>query len=135
MKLDLSNKLDCNRAKQYLDKLIEKKSKAELKEFRPQRTNQQNRYFHACCAVFGDYTGYSVEEVKVIIKREFGRFMVYEKNGDKFLTSTSDLDKMQFIEFMDFFRNLASEQGCYLMTPEEFYEQQFEIEKQFGHMF
>ena len=130
MKLDLSKDFDRNKAQAYFKKLCDKKAKIELKEFYAKRTLDQNAYFHVCVSMFADFSGYTNEEMKTMLKREFGDFMIYDKNGHKFLRSSAELDKMEMIEFVDWIRRLAAEQGCYIPTSEEYIQHQFDIEKQ-----
>ena len=58
--------------------------------------------------------------------------MTYEKNGHKFLRSTTDLDTKAFANLMDFTRSFGENHGCYIMTPEEYLEYQFQIEREFN---
>lgn len=129
MKFDLSISPDRNKAKQYFDKLIEQKSKIELKKFSVSRSNQQNKYFHAACGILSDYSGYTIEEIKIIIKDQL-EFMTYEKNGHRFYVSTADLNKDQFGDLVDFVISFGDSHGCHIMTPDEFYDNQFAIEKE-----
>ena len=130
MKLDLSNSFDCNKANSYLTKLIDKKAKIELKEFRPSRSLTQNKYIHVCFGILADATGYTIEEMKIVTKREFQSFMIYEKNGVKFLRSTADLDSLEMTMFIDWLREFANDQlGAYIPTPEEYMMSEFELLK------
>ena len=91
MKLNLSNKIELQKAENYFNKLKEKGARVELKEFRPSRSNQQNNYWHLCCAILSDYSGYTIDEMKIILKDQL-EFMNYEKNGHKFYKSSADRD-------------------------------------------
>jgi len=133
MKLNLSNNIDRNKAETYLKKLIEKKAKIELKEFKPSRSNQANKYFHVCCAILSDYSGYTIDEIKIIIKDQL-EFMTYTKNGHKFYRSSANLDTDEFTLLVDFTRSFGEDHGQYIPTPEEYYDNQFDIEKQFNHL-
>lgn len=131
MKFDLSNKTERERAFSRFAFYSEKGKRIELKEWKAKRTNSQNRYLHVCLGFIAQETGYTLEEAKSVLKRQFGKFMVYEKNGEKFLNSTSHLDTNEITEFIDFIRHTASENlGVYIPTPEQYYEDEFEIEKQ-----
>ena len=101
MKLDLSKDFDQNKAKAYFQKLLSKGSKIELTEFKPQRSLQQNKYFHVCIAFFCIHSGYTMEEGKVTLKRTFGSFMIYEKLGRKFLRSSYELNSNEMSIFID----------------------------------
>ena len=128
MKLDLSKSFDQKKAQTYLGKLIEKQSKIELKEYKEPRSNRQNRYFHAICAILGNDLGYTVDEMKIVIKRNL-EWMIYQKNGVTFLRSSADLDTKEFTDLIDFTRSIGEENGCYLPTPDEFYGNMFDYEK------
>jgi len=135
MKLDLSQSFDLNKGALYFEKLKDKQAKIELKEFRQSRSIPQNSYLHVCFTILANETGYTIEEIKSITKREFGSFMVYEKNGHKFLRSTAHLDTLEMTEFIDWLRQFASDQlGCYIPTSEEYLVSQFEINKQLEHV-
>lgn len=136
MKFDLSKDIDRKKATTRLDALIKKGAKAEIKEHRGVRSVNQNSYLHVCIGMVALETGYTIEEAKTELKREFskterGRFSLYEKNGKKFLMSTALYDSKQMTNFIEFIRDLASEQlGCYIPTSEEYLTLQFEIDKE-----
>lgn len=130
MNFDLTINYDRFKAEEYFKKLMDKGEKIELKKFVGSRTNLQNRYFHVCCKILGDYAGYTVDEIKVIIKEQLD-FMKYTKGKHTFLRSTAELDKDEFIALIDYIRSFADQYGCTIPTSEEFNEYQFEIEKQY----
>ena len=129
MKLDLSREYDINRGKTYLAKLIKSGARIELKKYQERRTIQQNSYFHVACKILSDYSGYTVPEMKIIIKDQL-EFMVYEKKGHRFYKSTSDLTKEEFSELIEFVRGFGETHGCYIPSPEEHITSQFEIERE-----
>jgi hypothetical protein len=136
MKLDLSIQYDKSKAQHYFNQLLEKGAKIELKELKPKRTIQQNKYLHVCITIFANETGYTIEEAKTLLKRTFGRFMLYEKKGDKYLRSTADLDTREESEFIDFIRTFASQEaGIYIPTSEEYLRDQFAIDKSIESVF
>jgi len=129
MKLDLSNDIDRKRAESYLAKLIEKQERIEIKKFVSKRTVQQNKYFHVACSILSDYSGYTVDEMKIIIKDQL-EFMNYTKHEHKFYVSSADLDRIEFIALVDYTRNFGDQHGCYIPTPKEYLENQFIVEKE-----
>ena len=129
MKFDLQNDMDYKKAITYLKKLFERKDKIEIKKFQNKRTNLQNRYFHVACTILSDYSGYTVDEMKLIIKDKL-EFMNYDKGGHHFYRSTADLNKELFIILVDYTRGFGQDQGCYIPTPQEYYESQFDTEKE-----
>jgi hypothetical protein len=140
MKLNLAKEFDRDKAEAYFKKLFEKKAKIELKEFRPKRTIDQNSYIHVCFTIIANATGSTIQECKVDVKREHiklvhNSFMVYEKNGKKYLRSTADLDTIEMTNFVDWLREWAYETlGCHIPTPEQYRLEQFEIQKQLEHV-
>lgn len=136
MKLDLSSDIDLGRFKTYSEKLIKDRAKVELKKVKIKRSIDQNAYFHLCVAMFCNETGYSIEEGKTELKRSFGSFMIYEKQGKKFLRSSSDLDVMEMTEFIEWVRNVACYEtlGVYVPTPSEYIENQFQIDQQLQYL-
>ncbi len=135
MKLDLSKDIDKQRATTYLGKLMDQGAKIELKKVNSNRSLSQNAYLHACFGYIAQATGYTIEEAKTKMKREFGSFMIYQVNGDKFLRSTAELDTSEMTQFIDWLRNFSSEEiGVYLMTPDEYQQNRFEVEKELQYV-
>lgn len=126
MKLDLSKSFDVQKAQEKLDRHIKRGEQIEIKLFRKKRTLKQNAYLHILFTIFGVEFGYSIEEAKTVVKREFGFY--YEKNGMKFLRSTADLNTEELSSFIERFRNFSLEQGCVLPTAEEYLVNQFAID-------
>ena len=131
MKYDLSISKEKQLAERYFKKLCESGARIELKKFHSSRSLNQNNYFHVCCKILSDYSGYTVDEIKLIIKDDL-EFMKYQKGGHQFYRSSADLDKAEFGDLVDYVRGFGESNGCYLPTPDEYYESQFEIEKQFN---
>lgn len=99
----------------------------EIKVKRPKRTLSQNRYLHVCISLYATEFGYTLEESKTHLKRACP-WMRYEKNGEVFLKSTSGMDSGELTAFIDWIRNYASAAGLYIPTPEEYIENQYDIE-------
>lgn len=129
MKYDLSNSLDQNSAKTYFDKLILKNSKIELKAIQGKRSISINSYLHVCITLFAIEFGYTLAEAKVLLKRECG-FMVYEKNGQRFLVETSKQNNEECSKFVEWIRNYASKQDLYIPDAEEYKQNKFSIDKE-----
>jgi len=105
-------------AENRLRSLITKKAIVGIKEHKEKRTNAQNRYFHFCIKIISEETGYTIKEMKTVMKREFGYY--YEKNGMKFLRSTAEMDTAELSKFTDEVRNWAAMEGYYILSPEEY---------------
>ncbi len=128
MILDLSIPEDCVKAHGYFDKLIKAGDAIELKKIHKNRTNKQNRYVHALFTLYGGEWGLTMEETKTVVKRELG--YIYEKNGQKFLMHTSQMDTKELTEFIDRFRNMSADQGLYLPSADEFNDNYVELMKE-----
>ena len=128
MKYDTSKEAD--KARAYLEKLIAKQARVEVKEFRDARTLNQNSYFHLCCQILASDTGYTTEEIKQIIKDEL-EFMKYKKGDRYFLRSTADLNKDEFTVLIEVLLNFALEHGFNLPSPDEYLNNQFTIQKNY----
>jgi hypothetical protein len=97
-------------------------------EPKPIRSNRQNRYLHSIIALYAIETGYTLEEMKTVLKRECG-FMVYEKNGVKFLKSSAGMDTKEMTDWIDWIRHSAGMNSIYLPSADEFHTDYDEIEK------
>ena len=129
MKYNLENSFDVERAKTYFNKLLSDKSKIEIIKNREVRTIKQNAYLHVCITLFGINFGYTIEEAKTHLKRTCN-FMTYEKNNEKFLRKTSELDTLELTVFIDWIRNYSSDNGCYIPDANEYLMNKFEIDKE-----
>ncbi|MGH1436587.1 MAG: hypothetical protein ACRBG0_19245 [Lewinella sp.] len=100
----------------------------EMRLIDPKRSSQQNRYFHLLLGVLSKETGYTLSEIKTIVKRTVcNEMFIYRKPSlDKegvenlFLKSSADLDSKQMTEVVDTLRHWSSETlGIYLPLPDE----------------
>lgn len=131
MKFDLSQADDRIRAGNYFNKLLGQDARIEIKKHRDAKSPQQNKYLYACFKVLSDYSGYTIEEIKQILKT-MSSVMVREKGGHVFFRSISELDSKEMTTFIDEVRQFGLDQDCYIFSPDEFYQNQFNIEKQLG---
>ena len=119
MRYNLTIQSDVDNCQKRLNWLIEKGKQVELKEYRQNRSLDQNSYFHKIVSIWADDIGYTIEEAKTVIKRELGYY--YEKNGQKFLESTATMDTKRMAELTDKFRTWSSSEfGIYLPEPDEY---------------
>ena len=132
MQLDLSNTVDIKKGQLYFTKLVEGKSKIELKKITAKRTISLNSYLHVCVTIYAIHFGYSLYESKIFLKRKCD-FMVYEKNGVKYLKQTSKLDNSDCSKFVEFIRNFSAQNGCYVPSPEEYKSNKFEIDREINN--
>ena len=96
--------------KTIVDYLVELKTPHSVTIEPPKRSNQQNKCLHDNVGIIADHTGYSIEEMKLIIKEwvtKTGKLkMVEEKRTEKVefkvYRSTKDLDTKEFGILMDY---------------------------------
>jgi len=128
MKLDLSKQIDLNKAITRFEQLAEKGAKIELKEIRPTRSLPQNAYLHVCLSLYGIHFGYTLNESKTDLKRNYG--LVYEKDGKKYLRSTANLDSKELTEFIEYIRDVAGQNGCFIPDAESYLQNKFAIDRE-----
>jgi len=128
MKLDLSKQIDLNKAKNRFEQLVEKGAKIELKEIRPTRSLPQNAYLHVCLSLYGIHFGYTLNEAKTDLKRNYG--LVYEKGGKKYLRSTANLDSKELTEFIEYIRDVAGVNGCAIPDAEFYLQHKFAFDRE-----
>lgn len=133
MKLDLKLPIDIKKAETYFEKLKKDGAKIELKKVNQPRSISQNSYLHICLSIFSKETGFTISESKEVLANQFGSFMVYQRDGYTFRTSTSSIDTKQMGEFIEFIRQFSNEQlGMYIPDSTEFLINKFNIEKEYG---
>ncbi len=128
MKYDLSNSLDKQKAITAFKNHLEKGNNVELKKINPTRSVRQNSYMHVCLSLAGIFYGYTLEECKVVFKRDAKMF--YEKNGEQFLISTAELKTDEMTGFIDYIRTKCGKDGCYIPTSEEYLSNKFSIDRE-----
>lgn len=119
MKYNLADPKEAGLAMDYLLTLTKQGKKAEVKVSRPPRSLNQNSYLHLLLGYFGQHFGYTLDEAKIIYKRDVNPSVyVYEKNGAKFLRSSVDLDTAEMTKTIDRFKEFSKEQGLPLPAAE-----------------
>ena len=129
MLLDLAIPEDLKKAELYFKTMVISKFKIELKRILPNRSISLNSYLHVCISLFSIEFGYNLEESKTLLKRKCS-FMIYEKNGLKFLKKTRELNNQECSEFVEFIRNYAAQHDLYIPTSEEYKTNKFNIDKE-----
>lgn len=90
------------------------------------RTLRQNRYFYAVLNIIGNHLGYSTNEIKCLLKVEFGMYdeVVNKKTGEILLDyhSTANMTKKEFSDLTEKIVIFANKIGIKVLTPEEYYE-------------
>lgn len=126
------NELEVKKAKQYFNKLLTSYSKFELSKITPKRTLKLNSYLHVCINIYAIEFGYTLKEAKTYLKR-ICPFMVYEKNGQKFLKETSKMNSQECSEFIEWVRNYSAQEGLYIPDAEEYKLNKFNIDKEINN--
>ena len=116
---DFSKPEDLKRFDTRIEFLKGKCKKIELKEVRQTRSIKQNNYLHLILSYFGIETGYTLHESKILFKKMSPEIFVYEKNGDKFLKSSSDCNTEEITISIERFRNVCEENGLYIPEPND----------------
>lgn len=130
MLLDFSKEFDVLKARAWVERKIAKKAKAELKDYREQRTLDQNAYMHVCLAMFCAETGYTRNEALDSFSYQLPDLMRYEKHGLNFRKSTADLDTKEMGILIDTIRQLSMDNlGLYIPESEVYLKNQFELRK------
>lgn len=126
---DLNDPNESIQARERFEKMMQSCKMIELKEKRKKRTIKQNSYLHVCISLFAIELEYTLQEAKTHLKRNC-YMMIYQKDGEYFLRSSTDLDTAELTQFIEWIRNYSAGHGCYIPTPEEYIENQFYIDKE-----
>ena len=131
MLLDLTNSIDIQKAKAYLDKMIQKGEKVEIRKIQKQRTIRQNSYLHVCLSLFCAETGYTIDEAKELFSLQLPDILRYSKREMNFRKSTAELDTKDMGILIDKIRDMSLDQlGLYIPTAEEYLINRFQIERE-----
>jgi len=127
MKYDLSKSYDQQKVREYLSKLIESESKAELKKIHAKRSTSQNSYLHVLFTLWGSEYGYFVDEAKQTIKHALGYYSL-NATGAWIYRRTSTMDTKELTNFIDLFRDWSNVNGLYLPTSKEYQEEKLHFD-------
>ena len=129
MKYDLSKTFEINKMFAKIDSMIARGVVVELTEKKPVRTLSQNSYLHVCITLFAIEFRYNLEDAKQHLKRKCS--FMHDGEGDDVRTKlTRNLNTKQLTDFIEWIRTYASQQGCYIPTPEEYITNKFEIDRE-----
>ena len=99
---------------------------------RRKRSMSQNAYYWGVVVpIFGLEFGYTSEETHQTFR---GLFLAYEKNGEKFTKSTTELTTVEFEDYLHKVRTFASEHGCIIPLPNENLESFYEYLSKHEHL-
>lgn len=127
MTYDLNTQIDRERFKKRVNGLYAKRCVVECTEFKPKRTDPQNRYLHVILGEFAMQYGERLEYVKrEYFKRLCNPDLFETERPDKFrgtvkeLRSSRDLNTEEMTLAIERFRNWSSQEaGIYLPDPHE----------------
>lgn len=87
------------------------------------RGTQMNKYLHVCLGILGKELGYTMDEIKTVMKYHFGYYheLASEKTGETIIVydETSKMNSKQCSEFIEQIIRFAAEQGINIESPEE----------------
>ena len=84
------------------------------------RSLNQNAYWHGVCfPILAEMTGFTEDEIKQVCKQRYIKPKYKELNGTmvKIQRGTSDLDKVEAVEFTEKLMGLAQELGGKILSP------------------
>lgn len=112
MRFNTAIQAERNKASAYFNELVDKQVMVEVVKVSPKRSLSQNAYLHLILGAFANHFGYSLEEGKVLYKRDANPVLfVYTKNDIKFLRSSADLTKEEMAISIDNFMKYSAEAG------------------------
>ena len=129
MLYDLKDILEANDFKIKCRQLVEQRKQVELIVKQKKRSIPLNSFLHVVISLFAINFGYTLVEAKTLLKR-MCNFMIYEKNGQKFLRRTRDLDNIECSTFVEWIRNYSANQGHYIPDADEYKKNNFAIDKE-----
>lgn len=90
-----------------------------------EKTNPQNRYFHLCCKLIGEHFGYTMPDMKHLLKEHFELYKEFpnKKTGEikRRYLSIAELTKKEMTELIDNVYNFAMSYNIHILTPEEYF--------------
>jgi hypothetical protein len=104
-KVDCNGKLSISDRKgfeKYLLQFTDQTVTIDVKRKRAKRSLSQNAFFHSWCTLLAEHLGYSLDEMKEIIKFKFLKVEeINDMTGEivTYTRKTSELNKMQFADF------------------------------------
>lgn len=120
----------CERLKQYLDALPKEKTyRVEVAEYRPKRSDEQNRYLWGVCYKTilekgGEaLAGWRDEDLHEHFLSGFFGVETLEFNGRQYerpLRRSSRLNKQEFSDFVAYIQQKAAELGIYIADSAEY---------------
>ena len=114
------NELEARQAESYLKLLISQDKRVEVLSKQKSKTLPQNNYIHLILTAWGGNLGMTLEEMKVIVKRDLlPNLFVYKKKGKTFYKSFALLTTIEATKVIDKVRETADANGYYIPAPNE----------------
>jgi hypothetical protein len=124
--VDFSKKSDKERLYETLKGLRAIPYQIELKEYRDNRSNRQNRYYWGVVLkVLSDYTGFTQDEMHEELKKRFLSYFKVLPTGEevKLTQRTANLNTEEFERYLEKVRMFAAQElDVVIPLPNEFLE-------------
>lgn len=121
MRYNLDTTDEAHRAFSYLNKLVCKHARVDIKKVDPKRSLNQNAYLHLTFGIFAvQYGEPSRIAVKQIHYKKYANpdlYIAKSKDGDLFLRSSADLTTTEMTKSIDRWRVYAGECGVHIPLP------------------
>ena len=128
MLVNPTNDLDRKKAETYFTKLMQGKSKFELKREVKKKSVSNNAYLHVCITLYSIHFGNTLKDAKKHLKRNCS-MMIEEYLGCYELRSCADLNNDECYDFSQWIRNYSAPLGCYIPSPQEYKDNRYEIDR------
>ena len=111
MNFNFTNKFDQDKARNYLDYLIETKARSEITKKKRSRTLSQNNYLHLILKYYATQVGDTAYEAKQFYKQLNNDYYFYEKGDMTYCRSSRNIDKATMARSIDRFIKYAESNG------------------------
>ena len=106
----------------YLKNYQGKKIEVNITEYIPEHSDSQRGYFHMCCKIMGDALGYTLEDIKRLVKRELWGTEIHTIAGREIEIYKSmakgSANKLDYSDAIETLLRLAAEADVYLPEPQ-----------------
>jgi hypothetical protein len=119
MIFNLREEIQRTKAIEYFKKCLDDGSRIELKKLFDKRSLNQNSYLHLILGWYGLEFGYTTNEAKQEYKRINRDTYIYEKKGQYYIKSSSELTTKEMTDTIEKFRNHSANEGLYIPAPNE----------------
>ena len=118
MRYDLKNPADLDDAIKFVNNSFAFDKTIEIKVVRAQRSLKANAYYHLLLGICGSEWGYSLQEMKIMHKRDISpNIFIYFKNDHPFTKSSADLTSKELADRIEQLKMYSAEQGLVLPEP------------------